>query len=395
MQELSFKDIVKALLPKMRLLIVIFLLGAFLGGALGVFTKYDDHSYGTRIDFYVSPKPDEDSKKNDSQFGVYGAYGWHVMDNITKLLSSESFAEQLLLGDDRLPITMSIPARDTEEGALLREKMEAIRDPLKEYNKAQAEQEAAIEEYEEKQEEYAKAVNLASKANSLYLSLINAQADELTIEEALMAKDNAELQEESAKAALELAETKRDNAKKNAQEKLAVSEEAFEDVYEIWRETEIYRQTVALIIKSIKFAFYSDKDLQVSTSTETLAKSFIYVTINVSESIDFANFVYDRVVDVLPRYVRENMAVPSGYAGTNCQRISRLDEVKEANMGAFALTAVAYALIFGVLAFCAVAAIIVIGDRAGKWYRANKSELTAASGKTPKKTRAVKETDDE
>ena len=147
MQELSFKDIVKALLPKMRLLIVIFLLGAFLGGALGVFTKYDDHSYGTRIDFYVSPKPDEDSKKNDSQFGVYGAYGWHVMDNITKLLSSESFAEQLLLGDDRLPITMAIPARDTEEGALLREKMEAIREPLKEYNKAQEEKEAAIEEY--------------------------------------------------------------------------------------------------------------------------------------------------------------------------------------------------------------------------------------------------------
>lgn len=392
MQELSFKDILKALLPKMRLLVVIFLIGAFIGGAFGVFTKYDDHSYGTRIDFYVSPKPSEDSKKNDSQFGVYGAYGWHVMDNITKLLSSESFTEQLLLGDDKLPITSVIPERGTEEGDLLRKNMEAIREPLKDYERAQEAKEAALEEYEEKQEEYAKAVSIASKANSLYLSLINAQADQLTIEEALMEKDNAELQEESAKAALELAETKLENAKETAQEKLAVSEESFEEVYKVWRDTDIYKDTIKMIGKSIKFAFYSEKDLQVSTSTETLAKSFIYVTINVTESLDLANFVYDRVVEVLPRYVRENMAVPSGYIGTNCQRISRLDGVKEADIGAFALTAAAYALILGVLAAGAVACIIVISDRAGKWYQLNKSELSASSSKkTKKKARPIVE----
>lgn len=386
MQELSFKDILKALLPKMRLLIVIFLIGAFIGGALGVFTKYDDHSYGTRIDFYVSPKPDEDSKKNDSQFGVYGAYGWHVMDNITKLLSSESFAEQLLLGDDKLPITMALPDLKTEEGKAFRDMNEAIRVPNDEYEAAQKAKEEAIEIYEEKQKELNKIKTEASKADLIYRTLLQSTlAEPDAIDEARHNMETAELKLEGAELALEMAEMDVEDAKQNAQDKLKASEESYENIYELWRETDVYKETIKLLKESVKFSFYSETDLQVSTSTETLAKSFIYVNINVSESLDLANFVYKRVIAVLPKYVQENMAVPSGYIGTNCQRISRLDEVKEANIGAFAVTAMIYAVVFGVLAFSAVAVVIVVSDVAGRWYKANKSELTAASGKKQKK----------
>ena len=120
MQELTFKEVYNILVPKLKLLLVILLIGAVVGGGIGAGRTFSSMSYGTTIEFYVNPKRSDDGGNNQSQFGVYGAYGWHVMDNITKLLSSESFTEQLLLGDDKLPITSVIPERGTEEGDLFR-----------------------------------------------------------------------------------------------------------------------------------------------------------------------------------------------------------------------------------------------------------------------------------
>ena len=136
MQELSLKEILKALLPKMKLLVVVLVVGAILGGCVGFVTMSREQSFETRIEFYVSPKPDENGRNADSQYGVYGAYGWHVMDNITKLLSSESFAEELLLGENRLPVEEAVPDGNDARRRELDGMISAIRGSLEEYEAA-------------------------------------------------------------------------------------------------------------------------------------------------------------------------------------------------------------------------------------------------------------------
>ena len=113
-------------------------------------------------------------------------------------------------------------------------------------------------------------------------------------------------------------------------------------------------------------------------STEALAKSFIYVDISAAQSEEMARFMYDRINEVLPRFVEEKMPVPSGYVGTNCQRITRLDEIKQTGSGALFSAAVKYALLFGALVFILGAVCIIIVDRSKKWYQANKTDLTGA-----------------
>ena len=103
MQEISFKQIIKILVPKFKLLVLLVLIGAICGGSVGAARTYSGRYFGTTIEFYVNPKRSDDATANNSQYGVYGAYGRHVMDAMIKLLASESFTEKLLLEDDGLP----------------------------------------------------------------------------------------------------------------------------------------------------------------------------------------------------------------------------------------------------------------------------------------------------
>ena len=377
MQELSLKEILKAIIPKIKALVIIFIVGAMIGGCVGFVIADGKQYFGTNIEFYVSPRPGENGKNNDSQYGVYGAYGWHVMDNITKLLSSESFAEELLLGEDRLPLESALPDASDAKRAELDRMISEIKDPLEKYAAAKAEMEAAAEAYAQRQQEHTLAVSVANKAGSVYKSLVDAGADEESIDAALQRKNDADRDEMLAKVALDNAEIDR-NEKKAAAKKLAVSDLSLGEIYDLWRETDAYKKSIALIMKSVNFSFYNERDLQVSSSTETLAKSFIYVDINVTESLETADFVYGRIVDVLPRYVQTNMAVPSGYVGTNCQRISRLDQVKPVGSGTSATVAL-YAAVGGVLALCAASVMIVACDRVKKWYAINKKELSSVA----------------
>ena len=70
-----------------------------------------ENYYEAHVEFYVNPeKPKDVANGNGSQYGVYGTYGRHVMDNIIKLLSSESFTEILIDGTDGVE-TVSDPMK--------------------------------------------------------------------------------------------------------------------------------------------------------------------------------------------------------------------------------------------------------------------------------------------
>lgn len=62
--------------------------------------------YECTITFHVNPEEPKDTvgENGGSQYGVYGAYGRHVMDNMVKLLSSEKFAEILMEDMEDVPV---------------------------------------------------------------------------------------------------------------------------------------------------------------------------------------------------------------------------------------------------------------------------------------------------
>ncbi len=67
---------------------------------------------------------------------------------------------------------------------------------------------------------------------------------------------------------------------------------------------------------------------EIKTDNPQLANSFIDVSILVEgeENYNFACELYDSLCKTVPEFVEENMAIPLGYTGTNCQKILRNDK---------------------------------------------------------------------
>ena len=111
-EEFSLLDLLKVLWSKIKILILVFLCGGIVGGVAGVVTTYDVNYWGTSLEFYVNPDApimQDGQVTSNSTYGVYGAYGRHVMDNIVKLLSSESFAEEMMKNFENAPTEKYLP----------------------------------------------------------------------------------------------------------------------------------------------------------------------------------------------------------------------------------------------------------------------------------------------
>ena len=351
-EEISLGEIFKILFKRLKLLILALVVGALIGGSIGVIRTYNVRYYGSSVEFYVNPKKDEESVTNESQYGVYGAYGWHVMDNITRLLASESFAERLLLDDDGLPLEQVLTGVSNREE--IESKMEESRGPLdkakaatKAVEEAKAETAAKLEAYNEASAEYNRQLN-------------GSNANDSDVKKARDAMDKAKSDWEAAVAT-------EDSTKEIEKEDWEDAYAAVEEARVVWRETAQYAQYVSKITASVSYSYY---DKSSNEDVSELAKSFIYVTISVLEDDGkFAQFLFDRVNEVLPVYVEENMAVPSGYVGTNCQRITRLDKVVRTNTGYAFKTAAKYALLAGAAAFVVACVAVIVIDRSNKRLR--------------------------
>ena len=115
----------------------------------------------------------------------------------------------------------------------------------------------------------------------------------------------------------------------------------------------------------------SDEDFE---DANNLARSFIYVTISIQhsnheEGMAIANKILDRVKTVVPDYISENMTVPDGYSGTNCQRITRTDDIHLTNPGYTKTEAIKYAFLVAAASAVVAAVIIIILDRSDKRLR--------------------------
>lgn len=360
-EEISLGDIFRILLRKIKVLVLALVIGAVVGAGFGVVRTYNVKYYGTTMQFYVNPKKDSASVTSDSQYGVYGAYSSLVMDAITKLLGSESFAEELMLDEDGIPLASVLPTGENRE--VIDEAIAEAQAPIAKAKEATEAADAARLATAEAQVAY-------NSAKSDYDKLIGSNMT-TEIELAGAALTAATTALENAEDVQAAAELKEEDAWEDANEKL-------ETVWTEWRKSTVYRNYVQTIVSSVSYSYYDESE---ADNTTNLAKSFIYVSIDVLNNEGFANFLFERINVVLPEYVEAKMTVPSGYVGTNCQRITRLDEVARTNEGNMASTALKYGLILGAAALIVACVVVIVVDRSNKKLR--DYEMTMEKFKVP------------
>lgn len=405
-EGVSLMDIIRLLLGKIKLLILVVIIGGILGGSFAVWRTYDVNYFGTKVEFYVNPEKPEESTgttlgpaAGGSQYGVYGAYGRHVMDNMIKLLSSDSFAEQLLLNGETLPgMVNSFTGKawfNEEAEALVRNDEGKLEKQLAApaLESAIKEAEAPLAAIAEAETAYTQALNAKATAvrdcaakeeslnyywSQLPLSGIAIKKAYYTEEEyeklstkpdELVAAHDAYI---SALGDVQQKTTAANNAEEvwNLAQKEANDE--IEAVLDIWRQSSQYASNLAYFKDAVSYNYLaSDDDYE---DANNLARSFIYVTISIEhsdfkEGVAIGDDILNRVKKVVPMYVEKNMTVPDGYVGTNCQRITRTDDVHLTNPLYTTKEAIKYALLAAAAALVVACVVIIIVDKSDKRLR--------------------------
>ncbi len=359
---ISLLSILRLLMKKAKILVLAVVIGAVLGGGFAVFKTADVDYYGTNVEFYVNPEnPETSMNDNGSQYGVYAAYGRHVMDNMVKLLTSESFSEQLMLSQNE----HALP--DKGINGNLDKAIDAAVPFVEDLDEAR-------EVYEEKEaEEINKLVLLRLEwneklAGTVYASYSFSESNYAALKKA---EDNGEfdIHEDLTKAYTSYQEAKSATltAKNELKGKKDLASGPIEEALLLWRETSEYQTELSRVRKAISYSYLEDGE-SVKDAND-LARSFIYVKISVLNDRAFAEDLLEAIKEAVPAYVEENMAVPSGYQGTNCQRISRLDDVRLTNPNYMVKQTIKYSVLAAGLMFVAACILVVLLDQSDKRLR--------------------------
>lgn len=344
--ELDLLDLLKILLAKIKLIVCVALIAAILGGAFGfAFTLIGNHDFGTQIEFYITPNAP------DSQ--------------ILHLLSSERFAEKLMLDENGLPAGYSGAEYDAALAAKLESKAADLAyAEAKRASKMAPRELAAIQKtYEEKQKAYDDVYNLLSVYQSAsdeiakqpdhiekmkkYEAAVEAAKEEKVIAEkafyvasqkALEVTNNLEAAKEAAT-----------NARK-------VADDLAEEILKVWREQSQNKKKISMINESLKYNYISDTS---SKNTEDVSRQFLIVSISVEKDEELANMLLDSLCDKLPIYVEENTSTEDSIEETECILISTAAEIEDLGKNSLVKEVIKYALI-ATIAALAVTCILVM-----------------------------------
>ena len=407
---ISLLEILRLLLSKIKILFLVVVAAGIVGGTFGLWNSWNDLYFGTQVEFYVNPeKPRNNGSEGTSQYGVYGAYGRHVMDNMIKLLESESFTEQLLLDGKALPtLTIEGVAENEEavvtpfgsvlakgqswswispekpEYAQLAVALDAANDTR---NKANASENvdpynAALVEKNEQTKAYN---NLSNELDKEWLSLSLTMSDVITDSsfneenykeivanttlvnsgkvDRLIALYNKKAE---TKSRIDLAQVTINNYENGI---LKAANDAEKAALDLWRATPGYKSALNSYASTVRYS-YLEADVDMADANN-LARSFIYVRVSVvgEQYQAFAREVLRRVKDIVPSYVEENMTVPADYEGTNCQRITRTDEIARTNPLHRSKQAIKYSIFAAAVALVVAGVVIVIIDKSDKRLR--------------------------
>ena len=331
------------------------------------------------------------SVNSDSQYGVYGAYGKNVLNNMVELLESEAFAEKLLLDENGLPAAErmeKLTPHYTNKYANDAEKLEkALKDidtlttlvatakvEVDKYNAKYAEMNTALTELNVANEvlaEHTATLNvLWAEALSKYPALPSKpeENNSLITDTELQTKINVAIKavHDANATALKL-QQKHDSLYKEVKVLATSADKAKEPALELWRVLDpTYTTDLNNIVYSSSFSYY---DETADVEADDLARSFIYVNISVLNNQKYAEDLRLLLIEAVPEYIVDKMPIPSGYDGTNCIRISRTDEVHLTNSGVVTKTAAKYGLLLALASFVVVCVIIIIVDRSDKRLR--------------------------
>ena len=345
--ELDLLDLLKILLAKIKLIICVALVAAILGGAFGfAFTLIGNHDFGTKIEFYITPDAP------DSQ--------------ILHLLSSERFAEKLMLDENGLPEGSSGAEYEAALAAKLESKAaDAAYAEAKRASKSAPRELAAIQKtYEEKQKAYDDAYDMLSVYQSAsdeiakqpehiekmkkYEAAVEAAKEEKTIAE----KDYYAASQKALEATnnLEAAKEAAANARK-------VADDLAEEILKVWREQSQNKKKISMINESLKYDYIEDSSSK--NSDDNTNRQFLVVSISVEKDEQLANKLLDSLCDKLPAYVEENTDTHDSIEETECILISTAAEVEDLGKNSLVKEVIKYALI-STIAAIAVTCILVM-----------------------------------
>ncbi len=361
--------IFKLLLSKIKILILAVVIGGLLGSGFAVWRTVNVNQYGTRVEFYVNPVKAKDALDDENgEYGVHGAYGKPVMDGIVKLLSSESFAERMILNGQDLPEKdVWVNNKAEKEVALdLNTKIDAAAEKLTVLNAEKKE----LNDWMKKRETAKK------ELDELWLDLYydgtvkNATPNEQEYRATVAPKENVDGDKAQPVAKAYKAWATLDEQIEDKKEMLVPIQQETDGVLEValeaWRQTAKYKEELARYSDALSFS-YLKSDSASTISDE--ARSFIYVQIFVLNEVEFAEELLSRVKSIVPTYIEQKMTVPDGYSGTNCERITRTDDVRLTNPGYTSKQAIKYGILVAVLALAIACAVIILVDRTDKRLR--------------------------
>ncbi len=361
--------IFKLLLSKIKILILAVVIGGLLGSGFAVWRTVNVNQYGTRVEFYVNPVKAKDALDDENgEYGVHGAYGKPVMDGIVKLLSSESFAERMILNGQDLPEKdVWVNNKAEKEVALdLNTKIDAAAEKLTVLNAEKKE----LNDWMKKRETAKK------ELDELWLDLYydgtvkNATPNEQEYRATVAPKENVDGDKAQPVAKAYKAWATLDEQIEDKKEMLVPIQQETDGVLEValeaWRQTAKYKEELARYSDALSFS-YLKSDSASTISDE--ARSFIYVQIFVLNEVEFAEELLSRVKSIVPTYIEQKMTVPDGYSGTNCERITRTDDVRLTNPGYTSKQAIKYGILLAVLALAIACAVIILVDRTDKRLR--------------------------
>lgn len=347
--ELDLLDLLKILLSKMKIIVCVALAAAILGAAFGAgFTLIGKHEFGTTVEFYITPNaPDS-----------------HVL----HLLSSERFAEKLMLDENGLPENASGEEYDAAIAAKHKAYIAAESLALaKQASKSAPRELAAVQKtYEEKQKAYEDAYNL--------LSIYQSASDEIAKQPEHIEKMKAyEEAVELAKSEKEIAERSYYDASQRALQanhNLDAAKEAYtrakkeaddlaENILKVWREQSQNKKKISLINESLSYEYIEDTSTASKGNEQSTNRQFLVVSIAVEKDEELAKLLLQGICNKLPTFVEENTDSDDLDRETECILISTAAETENLGKNSLVKEVIRYTLIFTVAAL-AVTCIILI-----------------------------------
>ncbi len=300
--------------------------------SFGEWRQLEINAYGAQAAFSVAPEREPNEAEE-----VNGRYSNAAMDNIVKLLSSESFAEQMLLNGEVLPEKgVWVDTSNPDEVSL---NLNALIDEATAKRTAWKEKKAELENLIESREDNAKLLvekreELENAWAELY-SMGSVQSSTFS-EYAYRASNIGSAVEGdftyATKQAYEAWSALRDTVnqqgddigslEENTYSKQEEAEEAVKTALDAWRNTAKYKKGLKKYGEAVFFSYLREEE-----ADSDLVGGVIYANVIVVDDQAFAAEVFDMVKKALPDYVEKKMIVPMGYAGTACKRVDGADEI--------------------------------------------------------------------